>query len=180
MLFNFNKYGKPFAVKNRVFWLYSFFVPLILGLVIFFSLHSNPSFILDDKITNYIYFVYYHWKWDALKLGDYTYKLEILCVCPPNVTIPRFIEVLDGISNYSFSNLEEPYENDLIKLLSELNTIDNLFLFIRKAIGEADYVYVEYDPENFYPVDIFIDYVIAGKHDELSLYISNFQIEGQK
>jgi uncharacterized protein DUF6174 len=96
-----------------------------------------------------------HARWNARSFADYTYEIQTLCFCPPEITQWTRVTVRDG----AVANAEpvEPDPNFPITG-SYWQPIDSLFVDIHRRITEQasylDAVIANYDAQLGYPTRI--------------------------
>ncbi len=110
--------------------------------------------------------------WDAANIVDYTYRLQITCFCPPEITRPVIVQVgQDSIVSVVDVTSRERVQSSLI---GSFYTVDGLFDVIQDAIdSEAHELSVSYDPDLHYPSRIVIDYDERAVDEELALTASD-------
>lgn len=97
-------------------------------------------------------------QWKARPFADYTYEIQILCFCPPEIT--RWTRVT--VQNGAVTDVEavEPDPNYPITNTQYWEPIDSLFVDLRRTMteksshGYLEALNVEYDPDLGYPTRI--------------------------
>lgn len=114
-------------------------------------------------------------QWEAHRITDYRYTLQILCFCPPEIRQPVVIEVRND-ATVSITAVESGAVVDL-EHFKRLDTIEELFDLIEAAlIGKAARVDVTYDPTWGFPTHISIDHVKDAIDDEVEYTVTEFTI----
>lgn len=113
-------------------------------------------------------------KWLATDFPSYTYTLERICECVPEMTGPVVIEVRDrqvDQRRYLSGAAVDPQFFDLF------TTVPGLFDLIDDAINRpAAAIAVRYNPAYGYPESIQIDWVAGAVDDEVSYRVSDFAL----
>ncbi len=96
--------------------------------------------------------------WLEADLRNYSFTFQQLCFCPPEITEPVLIEVMNGeveaVSRPGAeSHLDPPSVADYVP-------VEGLFDLVQEAIDrDGDVIEVEYHAEFGYPTSAFFDYV---------------------
>ncbi len=115
-------------------------------------------------------------RWQASDIVSYTYRLEIGCFCPPEITSP----VLVRVSQDSIVSVVYAASGDTVAaLVSSFYTVGGLFEVVEDAIErEAHELSVIYDDSLGYPRRIVIDYEEQAVDEELALTASDLTPDG--
>lgn len=110
--------------------------------------------------------------WEAEAISDYSYRLQVLCFCPPEITDPVIVEVSqDSIIAVVDAASGEPVDSARFR---NYYTVAGLFDVIENAIDrEAHELVVTYDAVLHYPTRIIIDPIEQAVDEELSLLASD-------
>lgn len=112
--------------------------------------------------------------WEAEAISEYSFRLQVLCFCPPEVTDPVILEISqDSIIAVVDAASGEPVESARFR---NYYTVDGLFGVIENAIDrEAHELVVTYDAVLHYPTRIVIDYDEQAVDEELTLMASELR-----
>lgn len=114
-------------------------------------------------------------QWAAQKAINYSYTLKIGSFSPPEVTSPVVITVKDG-APYTIVYVADgkPATNSTFQ---RVDTVEELFGIIQQAIDtKADEIYVSFDANLGYPVEIRLDPKKDAVDEELTYTVSNLKI----
>lgn len=115
-------------------------------------------------------------KWDALKATHYRFKLNIGCYCAFRSQMPLSIEVKDGKVVSMLDQNGQP-ASESSDIFDKYNTVEKLFETLQAALtGEADKTTIDYNAQDGYPENVYIDYIALAADDERSFTVSDFQI----
>lgn len=118
-------------------------------------------------------------KWEDAKITHYRYNLDISCFCAFRDDMPLTIEVENGapVSIVTQNGTVVDASHIHYDLYLPHSTIDSSFLNLEADLaGEADEVIVTYDPSYGYPASISVDRIKAAVDDEVSYFVTNFEI----
>ncbi len=109
--------------------------------------------------------------WRLARPGDYTYRYQLSCFCPQELTRPVIISVrnarVDSVLYADGSGAVDP------QYLSHFRTIDQLFDFMQEALNSSPAeMAASYDPTYGYPTSATIDYD-ANMADEEFRFIAD-------
>jgi len=117
-------------------------------------------------------------KWQDAGVSHYSFELGIGCFCWYADVLPATIEVKDGeIVSMVLVNGEAILPGEMFyEDFARYGTIDNVFEATKSALDEADKIEITYDEQYGFPSKVSIDYIELAMDDELSLYVSSFQV----
>lgn len=102
-------------------------------------------------------------RWAAADIHDYTFRIQVGCFCPPNITRPRDVKVKN----------DKPV--DPPKVVRSYSTVPRLFRVIQGAISaDAASLTVTYGKTGL-PRRIFVDYDEQIADEELGLTASRLK-----
>lgn len=112
--------------------------------------------------------------WKTQAIGAYEYHFERSCLCPPSLTQPVLVSVLDttvvGVT-YVEDGAAVPDS-----AFSSYFTVEGLFLQVQIGINLlADSLVIEYDVALHYPTKIVVDPSWRVADDELALFASELK-----
>jgi len=112
-------------------------------------------------------------RWEANKLSDYQYIVQVTCFCPDEYTQPVQVRVQNG----RFFNAEGSQKAVSENYIQQFGTVEALFGYLETAYQEgADEIVVDYDPTYGVPLRFSIDQIKEAVDDEMSLSVTEFQI----
>ena len=112
-------------------------------------------------------------KWQSQGARDYSYRLQIGCFCPQEITQPVIVEVRDGVATSIV--YAEGGASATSEIFQSYDTIDELFATVQGAINDkVDEVTVTYDAGLGYPIRIYIDPRKTAIDEERALTVSDF------
>ncbi len=107
-----------------------------------------------------------HTRWNALGLSSYAMRERVLCFCvfgPEEMILTveddQIVSLVDAATG-------EPADTALYRFYY---TVEELFTLAGEAIRDADAVRIVYDPTQFFPIEIAIDWIEAAIDDELTV-----------
>lgn len=118
-------------------------------------------------------------KWENAKIAHYRYNLSISCFCAFMDDMPLSIEVENGalISITTKNGTIVDSSSAFYEMYLPYSTIDRIFLNLEADLaGKADEVAVTYDPAYGYPTSISIDRIKEAVDDEVSYFVTDFEI----
>ena len=121
--------------------------------------------------------------WQETKTPDYSfnYRQSCFCVYVDEVTVQVFADtvyaVLDTETGEDATIDRGNGEEKLLDVYPELfYTIDELFEVLKQASLNADEMNGMYDGDRGFPKEVSIDYYKDAVDDEITYYVSNYQI----
>jgi hypothetical protein len=114
-------------------------------------------------------------RWQQQGAPSYSYQLRYGCFCPPAVTSPVTITVVNGVTTsivWADSGGAAPPGN-----FAGLQTGEQLFARIDTTIGRRPHeLTVHYDPARGFPTSIVVDHDQAMADEEWTVAVSAFQV----
>ena len=115
-------------------------------------------------------------KWEEQNISHYRFKLDIICLCPFQDSIPMTIEVRDGqIISVKDINGMDLDKHDL-KVFERAGTIERLFDIAKGSISKAFSASVSYNAEMGFPDSIESDWDENVYDDEITYKVSEFEV----
>ena len=97
-------------------------------------------------------------QWKARPFADYSYEIQILCFCPPEISQWTRVTVRGG--TVTAVEAVDPNPNNPITTIQYWDPIDSLFVDVRRTMTDPssqvylEAIVIEYDPELRYPTNI--------------------------
>jgi hypothetical protein len=117
----------------------------------------------------------YRRQWEAQKITDYRYTLQISCFCVPEIVQPLEIQVRNGVTT-SLTKIASgaPVDTEYFDF-DQIATMPKLFALIESAIAnKAASISVTYDSVFGFPAHISIDHIKYAIDDEISYTVTDF------
>ncbi len=113
-------------------------------------------------------------RWETAGIVDYEYQFTRNCFCPREFTGPYAASVqngevtlatLDGVDLFDIEMLEIGRYDEIIQ------TVDDVFAEVERALREADSFNAEYHPQLGYPTEVWIDWDLRTADEEVGYVI---------
>jgi len=115
-------------------------------------------------------------QWEGQNITHYRFKLDIICLCPFQDSIPMTIEVRGGqIVSVKDINGMDLDKHDL-KVFERAGTIERLFDIAKGSISKAFSASVSYNAEMGFPDSIESDWDENVYDDEITYKVSEFEV----
>ena len=114
--------------------------------------------------------------WDASALADYDYTYTRNCFCPEEYRRPYEVSVRNGeviSATFKGTDLRDVPGVGAETYDEIIQTVDQVFDEIERALIEAASLHAEYEPEFGYPVDVYIDWIENVADEESGYQFAN-------
>lgn len=97
-------------------------------------------------------------QWQARSFADYSYEIQVLCFCPPEISQWTRVTVRGGA--VTAAEAVDPNPSNPITTIQYWDPIDSLFVDLRRTMTDRasrtylDAIVTQYDPELGYPTNI--------------------------
>ena len=112
-------------------------------------------------------------RWNAQRISDYVYTLQILCFCGEEMTTPVAVRVTGGtVASRTYQGTGVPVDP---AIADRFPTIDSLFGVVRYAYQTAASVNVTYDPTYGFPTLLQVAWIANAVDDENTYTARDFR-----
>ncbi len=116
--------------------------------------------------------------WDEQAVAHYRFTVTVQCFCP-FANVPVTYEVLDGqVVNTSVGpevDLGGATLEQVTSMTGDFDTVEKLFVYVGRALNEADKVEVIYDETFGFPAQVSVDWIEMAVDDEFAFSVTGFE-----